>query len=50
LFDANVGYNAALQQRGQDITFQGMKAQADAASSAGFMGGLGGALGGFLSR
>ena len=50
LFDANVGYNAALQQRGQDVTFQGMKAQADAASSAGFMGGVGSALGGFLGR
>ena len=34
LFDPNVGYNAALQQRGQDITFQGMQAQANAASQA----------------
>ena len=50
LFDANVGYNAALQQRGQDITFQGMKAQADASSSSGLMGGLGSIAGGFLSR
>lgn len=50
LFDANVGYNAALQQRGQDITFQGMQAQADAARSAGLMGGLGAIGGGFLGR
>jgi hypothetical protein len=26
-----------MQQRGQDVTFQGMQAQADAASSAGAM-------------
>ena len=50
LFDSNVGLNMALQQRGQDVTFQGMQAQADASRSSGFMGGLGGALGGFLSR
>ena len=37
LFDPNVGINMALQQRGQDVTFQGMQAQADAASSAGAM-------------
>lgn len=37
LFDPNVGLNMAMQQRGQDITFQGMQAQADAASSAGAM-------------
>jgi len=42
LFDANAGYNAALQQRGQDMTFQGMQAQADAASSAGTMGAVSG--------
>ena len=42
LFDPNVGLNMALQQRGQDVTFQGMQAQADAASSAGLMGGIGG--------
>ena len=37
----------ALQQRGQDVTFQGMQAQADAASSGGFMdfaGSLGSAM------
>jgi len=37
LFDPNVGLNMAMQQRGQDVTFQGMQAQADAASSAGMM-------------
>ena len=47
LFDPNVGINMALQQRGQDVTFQGMQAQADAASSAGYMdfaGSLGSAM------
>jgi len=42
LFDPNVGINMALQQRGQDVTFQGMQAQADAARSAGMMGAVGG--------
>ena len=37
LFDPNVGLNMAMQQRGQDVTFQGMQAQADAAGSAGMM-------------
>jgi len=32
LFDPNMGINMALQQRGQDLTFQGMQAQANAAS------------------
>jgi hypothetical protein len=41
LFDPNVGLNMAMQQRGQDITFQGMQAQANAASSAGIMGAAG---------
>ena len=50
LFDPNVGYNVALQQRGQDITFQGMQAQADASRSSGLMGGLGAIAGGFLGR
>ena len=45
LFDANAGYNAALQQRGQDMTFQGMQAQADAASGAGAMGAAGNIIG-----
>ena len=41
LFDPNVGINMALQQRGQDVTFQGMQAQANAARSAGIMGAVG---------
>lgn len=41
LFDPNVGINLALQQRGQDISFQGAQAQ----SRAGVMGGALGALG-----
>tara|TARA_R110000751_G_scaffold13226_1_gene44587 strand:- start:213 stop:1610 length:1398 start_codon:yes stop_codon:yes gene_type:complete len=41
LFDPNVGINMALQQRGQDVTFQGMQAQAKAAGSAGIMGAVG---------
>ena len=28
LFDPNIGINLALQQRGQDIEFEGMQAQA----------------------
>ena len=49
LFDPNVGLNMALQQRGQDVTFQGMKAQAEAAGQAGVMGAIGGIAGGFLA-
>ena len=41
LFDPNVGINMALQQRGQDVTFQGMQAQAQASRSAGIMGAVG---------
>lgn len=41
LFDSNVGLNLALQQRGQDVTFQGMQAQADAARTAGIAQGVG---------
>ena len=48
LFDPNVGINMALQQRGQDVTFQGMQAQAKAAGQAGLMGGIGSIAGGFL--
>ena len=48
LFDPNVGINMALQQRGQDVTFQGMQAQAQAAGSAGTMGAIGAIGGGFL--
>tara|TARA_R100000278_G_scaffold51471_1_gene43580 strand:- start:2553 stop:3716 length:1164 start_codon:yes stop_codon:yes gene_type:complete len=48
LFDPNAGINLALQQRGQDVTFQGMMAQADATRSAGITSGLGSIAGGFL--
>jgi len=48
LFDPNVGLNMAMQQRGQDITFQGMQAQAKAAGQAGTMGAIGAIGGGFL--
>tara|TARA_R100000315_G_C5231804_1_gene142838 strand:+ start:862 stop:2211 length:1350 start_codon:yes stop_codon:yes gene_type:complete len=41
LFDPNVGINMALQQRGQDVTFQGMQAQANAARTAGLLGAVG---------
>ena len=44
LFDPNVGINLALQQRGQDIEFQGMQAQARGA----MLGGVGSALGGYF--
>jgi hypothetical protein len=49
LFDPNVGINMALQQRGQDVTFQGMQAQADASKSGGFMGVAGSLLGGMAT-
>jgi len=48
LFDPNVGINMALQQRGQDVTFQGMQAQANAAQGAGMMGAVGSIAGGAL--
>jgi hypothetical protein len=41
LFDPNVGINLALQQRGQDIEFQGMQAQARGAAIGGIAQGLG---------
>lgn len=50
LFDPNVGINMALQQRGQDVTFQGMQAQAKAAGQAGLMGGIGAIGGGLLGN
>ena len=50
LFDPNMGINMALQQRGQDVTFQGMQAQAKAAQGAGIMGGLGAIGGGLLGN
>jgi len=49
LFDPNMGINMALQQRGQDVTFQGMQAQAKAAGSAGILGAAGSVAGGFLA-
>jgi hypothetical protein len=51
LFDPNVGMNMALAQRGQDVTFQGMQAQANAAQSAGqagMFGGIASGLGSFF--
>ena len=50
LFDPNVGLNMALQQRGQDITFQGMQDQAQAAMIGGVAGGLGAIGGGIASK
>ena len=49
LFDPNVGINMALQQRGQDVTFQGMQAQANASKSGGLMGVAGSLLGGMAT-
>ena len=49
LFDPNVGLNMAMQQRGQDVTFQGMQAQAKAAGSAGIMGAAGSIAGGMIA-
>ena len=49
LFDPNMGINMALQQRGQDVTFQGMQAQAKAAGSAGIMGAAGSIAGGMIA-
>ena len=48
LFDPNVGINMALQQRGQDVTFQGMQAQAKAAGQAGMLGAAGSIAGGII--
>jgi hypothetical protein len=45
LFDPNVGINMALQQRGQDINYQGAMAQANASRSAGKSGMFGNILG-----
>jgi hypothetical protein len=49
LFDPNVGLNMAMQQRSQDVTFQGMQAQADAAQSAGAMSAVGSIAGGAMT-
>ena len=48
LFDPNVGINMAVQQRSQDIGYQGALAQAGASRSAGRAGMFGSILGGFL--
>jgi len=50
LFDPNVGLNMALQQRGQDITFQGMQDQAQAAMIGGVAGGIGAIGAGIASK
>ena len=49
LFDPNVGINMALQQRGQDVTFAGMQAQANAAGQSGIMNAIGSIAGGYAS-
>jgi len=50
LFDPNMGINLALQQRSQDVNYQGAMAQAGAARSAGRSNMFGSILGGFLGR
>ena len=50
LFDPNMGINMALQQRSQDVNYQGAMAQADASRSAGKSSMFGSILGGFLGR
>ena len=49
LFDPNVGINMALQQRGQDVEFQGAKMASKGAIIGGLAGGLGSLGGGFLA-
>ena len=49
LFDPNVGINLALQQRGQDIEFQGAQAQSRGAMIGGLLGAGGSLLGGMAS-
>jgi len=49
LFDFNAGINMALQQRSQDINYQGAMAQADASRSGGMMGAAGSILGGMAT-
>lgn len=50
LFDPNVGINMAMQQRGQDIEFQGAKMASKGAIIGGLAGGLGSLGGGLLGR
>ena len=49
LFDPNMGINMALQQRSQDVNYQGAMAQANASKSAGGLGAFGSILGGAFS-
>lgn len=49
LFDPNVGINMAMQQRAQDIEFQGAKMASQGAIIGGLAGGLGSLGGGFLA-
>jgi hypothetical protein len=49
LFDPNMGINMALQQRGQDISYQGAMAQANASKSSGLFGAAGSILGGMAT-
>ena len=52
LFDPNMGINMALQQRSQDVNYQGAMAQADASRSAGrssMLGSIGGAALGLIN-
>lgn len=49
LFDPNVGINMALQQRSQDVNYQGAMAQANAARGAGMMGAAGSIAGGMIA-
>lgn len=50
LFDPNVGINMAMQQRAQDIEFQGAKMASKGAIIGGLAGGLGSLGGGFASK
>ena len=50
LFDPNMGINLALQQRGQDINYQGAMAQASAARGAGRSSMFGSIAGGLLGN
>ncbi len=50
LFDPNMGINMALQQRSQDINYQGAMAQADASRSAGRGSMFGSIAGGLLGN
>ena len=49
LFDPNVGINMALQQRSQDVNYQGAMAQANASRSSGLMGAAGSIIGGMAT-